>query len=791
MLVSGDLDTLVPLVTDMALTEMFSGLAEEKEVRKITGKVMEARGSKCYDMLQITAKFISNDQVFNLAKPFADKATQLSTFKNLQKIRESFRNIVLGLLDNKDLDAVSCLIFIYGIVMDKLDIGANTKKQENTLDKQSNLSIFIVPVAPKRTGAVAKNSQSASQHIVHEFGLNLLYFLLKRGSLVATEDLHCERLEPFINILISSLDSSHVSLITTAVRCLFWLVKFPLKVLDNSKVMEITNKVFDLLNKFGGGTDGKGENHDLVVIASKLLVILIRDVELTMLDQKHLKTVLTYVVNDVLDPFKATTAFGLLTAILNRRLETDSTELHDVMIKMIELSVQSTSGQTRQAARATVLTYVKNYNLKKKLARLLDLYTAQLGYEHEYGRLSAAESIKLLVGAMGPDKTDAQAAFLFVSLSPHLVNDESSSCRRAVAGALAALVRGVSAGVAAKLLQTALTWFQSPANPGHTQLGCHLLTIFVDTLGAAPALAAKMDTVLAHLPSCLASNSDTEDHLTIQALTLLSRVFQTPGLRDPAALCRDHVSAWRGVHTCLLHSHAWARLLAAQLLGLHLGGLSPEKIAEHCVKKTPGAWIQDAGTLRSLVLDSIEQLGLVTDADNDIGTQIVKNIVALMKVTLVKDWEAVMEDSEEKATFAWIIRKCLKVANQELVSAPKTATKRVLVFSLVAAACLGADPAAVEAVLRLVLPPLHRAATGPLAELKQHCQEVLDLIKAQVNPDTFSEVYLEIQMNLSKKKGERAQSKKQNLILNPEAAAKRKIKMHESKKRAKKAKFNK
>ena len=57
--------------------------------------------------------------------------------------------------------------------------------------------------------------------------------------------------------------------------------------------------------------------------------------ELTTLDQNHLKTILTYVSNDVLDPFKATTAFGLLTAILNRRLETDSTELHDVMIKVI------------------------------------------------------------------------------------------------------------------------------------------------------------------------------------------------------------------------------------------------------------------------------------------------------------------------------------------------------------------------------------------------------------------------------------------------------------------------
>ena len=161
--------------------------------------------------------------------------------------------------------------------MDKLDIGV-TRKEKNTLKKDENLSIFIVPVAPKRTGAVAKNSKSASQHIVHEFGLNLLYFLLKRGSLLSNEELHCERLEPFIDILIGSLTSSHVSLITTAVRCLFWLVKFPLKSLDDAKVMEITNKVFDLLNKFGGGTDGKGENHDLVIIASKLLVILIRDV---------------------------------------------------------------------------------------------------------------------------------------------------------------------------------------------------------------------------------------------------------------------------------------------------------------------------------------------------------------------------------------------------------------------------------------------------------------------------------------------------------------------------------
>ena len=63
---------------------------------------------------------------------------------------------------------------------------------------------------------------------------------------------------------------------------------------------------------------------------------------------------------------------------------------------MIELSIQSTNVQTRQAARSTVISYVKNYNLKKKLPRVLDMFTAQLGYEHEFGRLSAAEVHYLL-----------------------------------------------------------------------------------------------------------------------------------------------------------------------------------------------------------------------------------------------------------------------------------------------------------------------------------------------------------------------------------------------------------
>merc|ERR1719474_1110955 len=553
----GDLDRRCGSVVEVCLDEMFGAIAEEKDVAKITGKLMEARGTKSYDTLQLLSRFVSNNCLMDLVRPIADKCATFSTFKNLTKVRESFRNVVLGLLANTKLDSLHALTFIYGVITDKIRLGKAGVKEKNNIKDKENLkekeSIFIVQPAPKRQGElVAKTSKSASQHVIHEFGLNLLNFLLKRSSLVGTDSEHCSRLEPFLPLFMDFLSSSHVTIVTATLRCLLWLVKFPLSVLDKEKILVITNKVFELLNKFGGGTDGKGENHDLVVIASKLLVILIRDVELTVLDQTHLKTILAYVVNDVLDPFKATTAFGLLTAILNRKLETESTELHDVIVKMMELSVQSTNVQTRQAARSTVITYVKNYNLKKKLAKIIDLFCAQLGYENEFGRLSAAEGLKLLFGVIGSGQVDSQATFIFISLSPHLVNDDSSSFKKAVAGTLSNLLTSVSPGVAEKLLQSTLTWYKSPDNQAHVTLACHLLTIFVDNLHSEPFLTSKLQTIVSQLSYCLTSNSDTDDHLTIQALTLYSKILQH-SLLEPSS--GQVTSVWHQVHTCLLHSH--------------------------------------------------------------------------------------------------------------------------------------------------------------------------------------------------------------------------------------------
>ena len=771
LLKAGDLDPACALVVATCVEEVFGAVAEEKEVAKITGKLLEARGTKSYDTLQLLATYVSNAKLMEVVRPVADKCAALATFKSLVKVRECFRHLVLGLLANTGLDPLHALVFVYGVTTDKLKIGNTGVVQRNGLKaSRKQESIYIVQPAPRRQGELsAKTSKSASQHIIHEFGLSLLHFLLKRSSLVPSEE-HCARLDPFLPILLSFLSSSHVTLITASLKCLLWLLKFPLASLDSPKVMEFTNKVFDLLNKFGAGTDGKGENHDLVVIASKLLVVLIRDVSLTQLDANHLKTVLDYVVTDVMDPFKATTAFGLLGAIVQRKLVSE--ELHEVVLRMVELSVRHDSGQTRAAARAIVTAYVANYALKKKLGKLLDVYAGQLGYEAAAGRAAAALALGGLVVAVGAARVEQHTHFLFLSLAPRLVNDEAPEVRRAVARAIGELVKTAPQGSVEKVVASTLTWLQASSEPEHAQLACHLLTVFLDTLGTS-LLLPHLPTVLPHLALHLAS---TSDHLVLQALHLATRLARLQ--------VEVGVVVWRAVHPLLLHPHAWARLLACQLVGLPLAACPPSPAA----MAATGAWLASPDILRSLLLDLLEQLGLATEAAGELPTQVLKNLVAVARATLVEGWAAV--EGAEVLSFPWLVRKAVKVANQELVNEPKVTARRTLVFSLVAAVCLEAGEEQVLEVLDTILPPLLRELANPHTdpELKSHSQEVVELLKSRVDVEVFSAKYLEVQLNLAKKKNERAAQKKQNYISDPKLAAKRKIQQNEAKKRAKKAK---
>lgn len=66
----GCLSALSP--TKIFNRELFGAVAEEKEVKQILSKVMEARRSKSYDSYEILGKFIGKDQVTKLILPLKE-----------------------------------------------------------------------------------------------------------------------------------------------------------------------------------------------------------------------------------------------------------------------------------------------------------------------------------------------------------------------------------------------------------------------------------------------------------------------------------------------------------------------------------------------------------------------------------------------------------------------------------------------------------------------------------------------------------------------------------------------
>jgi len=52
--------------------DLFGISSDEKEVTKIAGKTVEARGNKSYNTLHIAAEFVTEKSLLNIIMPFKD-----------------------------------------------------------------------------------------------------------------------------------------------------------------------------------------------------------------------------------------------------------------------------------------------------------------------------------------------------------------------------------------------------------------------------------------------------------------------------------------------------------------------------------------------------------------------------------------------------------------------------------------------------------------------------------------------------------------------------------------------
>lgn len=160
-------------------------------------------------------------------------------------------------------------------------------------------------------------------------------------------------------------------------------------------ISDICSSIFSILHKYAAAGLSKGDNFDLVMASFKCMSVIVRDVKHYTISTNQLKVLIMYAEQDMHNSNKQATAFGLLKAIIARKMVFP--EMYVVMNKVAALSITSELEHVRLQSRSVFYSYLMEYPLGKHLHKHISFYLTQLGYETQPGRLSALEMLHSII----------------------------------------------------------------------------------------------------------------------------------------------------------------------------------------------------------------------------------------------------------------------------------------------------------------------------------------------------------------------------------------------------------
>lgn len=787
----GNLDNSLDMLIQICNEELFGQISEEKEVDKIVRKLKEAGAVKSYAIYQILGKYISDSFLKKLVYPLSEILTSSQNYKVLLKIQSCFRHISLGLAENSSINVQTLLIFIHELIKEKIFQCIDIKKTRISQDFVEKLDSYIIPKEPPRGMVKTSINILTNNHLLVEFGLQLLVSCLKKEKLSPNDQQSLEMLDPFTSLLLSCLQSSYAKVISLALRCLTSVLTFPLPSLQIN-IKNIVIQLFVLLKNYAEIGMAQGENFEIVVTCFKTLTVVISNVEYYTFTTDQLTILLGHIEQDINDHTRQGTAFNLLKAIISRKLATS--DISTVAKKVAELSITSKQEHVRSQCRQIYLQYLENYTFKKKeILKSLSFYIEQLEYQHEYGRISCLELLNLIFNNFSQKLLKYYSGLFFVPLSARLVNDDSSQCRHLAALAIKNFLTKIDEEDRTKLFTIVIAWLKNKKML-HRRLGAQLCGLFaeVENNHFEQRLLHISDILEDELKPSKYENvvySTTEknaDHILYHLLNCFLKIVSV----CPSS--HKLIFIWNHIQSHLLHPHIWIQLAAAQLFGLLFSQFSTDNIVESICNNSSNSNVyllfDTKNKLKQLCKDFLIQLSN-PDLSQSLSEQLLKNLIYLAKIFYK------VQLNESSKDFVYLIKRISREANIEVVKNPKTTIKRTFLFKFIAAIVLDMDKETLENNLTKFLTPLCREVTENSHHadltLKNLAQEVLDMISGVAGIQLFTEVYSKVHNFIIQRRTKRKQETAAEAITNPQKYARKRIKKQEDKKNVKKRKITK
>ncbi|KAK1906944.1 Small subunit processome component 20 like [Dissostichus eleginoides] len=779
---SGDLDACMNMLIDIFNNELFGPVAEEKDVKGIVSKLMEARHSKSMDSYELLARYCSKESVTKFILPLKEMLDNSASLKVCIRVGAVLRRMVLGLLVNDGMTSQDILLLCHGLVSQSLPLLTKRDREKSSVKPPPDPrlpppSCLLLLPTPTRGGRKAPVSSRTNMHILVDTGLKLLHLSLKKSKVTSSDPTALQMLDPFVLLLLDCLDSRHVKVITEALVAFTWLLKFPLPAVEQN-ADQMTKQLFVLLKDYSKAGAARGENYQLVQNCFKAITILVKNVKSNQISETQLQVLLGYAEEDIYDQSRQATAFGLLKAILSRKLIVP--EMEELMKKVAKLSVTGNNGGIRIHCRQIYLKYLLDYPLGKKLRGHLDFVTFPK---------------ELLLRHCG---------LFFAPLSLVVVNDDSARCKKMAAMAIKALLAQLDINHQNTMYSFVNTWLHAEK---HAASGRSDLRPVRGGGGGAvhpppgrPASSAGEEINPVNYDDIEEEQDEKgADRLLYSFLTLITKLSKHCSLLELRQPHDTLTLIWGHIEAHLRYPHCWVWLTSSQLFG--------QLFAAHPAEQLVAGWRGEGGDaspqspttafitsgldkkMRELALSFCHQLQSKF-LDTASGEQVIKNLLFVGKVIYLVSPES---DDDRLPSLLWLMKKLSLMAKREAAHTPKVPLKRTCVFKFLGAIAMDLGKERLGPYLSTIITPLYRELDSTYADqdptLKNLAQELIELLKRHVGLEKFSLAFSGVQKEFSQRRAARKKHRAMQAVANPDIAAKKKLKKHRNKIEAKKRKI--